>query len=210
MARTTPDVVAAGTLSARDQPTIAVGAERQLRPWADDDRDHVLQAFADPDIERWHLRRLPDTADAEAWIDARHDDWQQERGASWAVTNPDRGVVGQVALRGVNLAMGVSQVSYWVMPEARGRGVATTALRALTAWGLREVGFHRLWLMHSTRNGPSCTVAANAGYEAEGTLREALLHTDGWHDMHVHGRVAHGRRQVASRRSSFLPSPTRP
>lgn len=197
MLRTTPDVVAAGTLSGTEQPTIALADGRTLRPWTGDDRDTVLRAFADPGIQHWHLRRLTEPAHAEAWIRNHHDNWLEERGASWAVTAPDHGVVGQVALRGVNLAMGVSQVSYWVLPGARGRGVATTALRALTAWGLREVGFHRLWLMHSTGNDPSCAVATNAGYETEGTLREALLHADGWHDMHVHGRtVSHGARRV--------------
>ena len=36
---------------------------------------------------------------------------------------------------------------------------------------------------------PVLRVAAKAGFTAEGTLRSALLHADGWHDMHLHARV---------------------
>jgi [ribosomal protein S5]-alanine N-acetyltransferase len=39
-------------------------------------------------------------------------------------------------------------------------------------------------------NQASCRVGAKAGYELEGIMRGALLHADGWHDMHLHARVA--------------------
>ena len=32
-------------------------------------------------------------------------------------------------------------------------------------------------------------VAAKAGFALEGTLRSAMRHPDGWHDMHLHARV---------------------
>lgn len=79
-------------------------------------------------------------------------------------------------------------------PPARRQGVATAALQTLSDWAMGDVGFHRVWLMHSTQNAPSCKVAEATGHAPEGTLREALLHADGWHDMHVHGRVADSRR----------------
>lgn len=190
MPRTIEDVLPPGRLGSRDQPQVRTEQGLVLRPWRAEDAEVVREAFRDPDIERWHLRTLPEGSDATAWIEACGDDWAAERGASWAVTAGDGRVLGQVALRGVNLAMGVTQVSYWVLPEARRQGVATAALQALSDWALQDVGFHRVWLMHSTRNRPSCVVAEATGHQPEGTLREALLHADGWHDMHVHGRVA--------------------
>jgi RimJ/RimL family protein N-acetyltransferase len=33
-------------------------------------------------------------------------------------------------------------------------------------------------------------VAAKAGFDLEGTLRSAMRHPDGWHDMHLHARLA--------------------
>jgi hypothetical protein len=32
-------------------------------------------------------------------------------------------------------------------------------------------------------------VAGKAGFAFEGTKRSAVLHQDGWHDMHLHARV---------------------
>ncbi|MEU1023512.1 GNAT family protein, partial [Streptomyces sp. NPDC005904] len=51
-------------------------------------------------------------------------------------------------------------------------------------------GLHRLELTHATANEASCRVALKAGFPAEGTKRSALLHADGWHDMHLHARIA--------------------
>lgn len=76
-----------------------------------------------------------------------------------------------------------------VLPAARGAGVASRGLGALTAWALDEIGFQRLELDHSTRNLASCRVATKSGYFLEGTKRSAAVHDDGRHDMHLHARV---------------------
>jgi RimJ/RimL family protein N-acetyltransferase len=60
-------------------------------------------------------------------------------------------------------------------------------------WAFADLGLHRLEVRHSTANVASCRVASNAGFEPEGTLRSALQHPDGWHDMHVHSQIAPGR-----------------
>jgi RimJ/RimL family protein N-acetyltransferase len=44
-------------------------------------------------------------------------------------------------------------------------------------------------VQHAVANTASCRVALKAGYAYEGTRRSSVLHADGWHDMHVHGRV---------------------
>ena len=76
-----------------------------------------------------------------------------------------------------------------MLPAARGAGVASRALTAVSLWALGEAGFHRLELDHSTRNQASCRVAARAGFPLEGTKRSAAVHSDGRHDMHLHARV---------------------
>jgi ribosomal-protein-alanine N-acetyltransferase len=68
--------------------------------------------------------------------------------------------------------------------------VATRALCALSDWAFDDLGLHRLALLHATRNAGSCRVAHRGLYVAEGTLREQALHPDGWHDMHLHARLA--------------------
>jgi RimJ/RimL family protein N-acetyltransferase len=98
-------------------------------------------------------------------------------------------VLGRIALHGLNFDGGIADISYWVLPAARGAGVASRALSALTAWALDDIGFHRLQLDHSTRNHASCRVATKSGYLLEGTKRSAAVHDDGRHDMHLHARI---------------------
>jgi RimJ/RimL family protein N-acetyltransferase len=130
------------------------------------------------------------TIDQEAadWIDSWPARWRDETDAAWAVLDADT-VVGQVGLRRIDLAEGLAAVSYWVLPNARGRRVARRALATLTSWSFETLGLHRLALSHSTANPASCRVAQHAGFPAEGTKRGEGRHTDGWHDMHLHARL---------------------
>ncbi|MGH3544600.1 MAG: GNAT family N-acetyltransferase [Mycobacteriales bacterium] len=181
-----PPPIPQGGLRRHDQPTLTVD-ELVVRPWGSSDVDGVVSAYRDPDIQRWHVRTMTD-AEALDWVQCWSHRWSAETGAGWAIV--DAGVlVGRVSFRLLNLGDGYGEASYWVIPAARGRGVAARALAAVTDWMFELVGFHRMHLHHSTRNSASCRVAEKAGYSYEGTLREQALHTDGWHDMHLHARI---------------------
>jgi ribosomal-protein-alanine N-acetyltransferase len=175
-----------GTLASQPQPEIhAEGLV--LRPWRPADHGVVMAAYADPGIQRWHARTMTDD-EARAYIENWERRWCQETGAGWAVTEDDK-VAGQISLRTIDLREGLAEVSYWVLPEARGRRTAKRALTALSAWAFGELGLHRIEVLHSTRNEASCRVATAAGYALEGTKRSEAKHADGWHDMHVHACV---------------------
>lgn len=113
-----------------------------------------------------------------------------ERKPQWAVADAaDDRLLGRIALRDVVLDDGVAEIAYWTTAKARGQGVAARATRTLSRWALDEIGFQRLELLHAVANGASCRVATKAGFTVEGTKRSAVLHPDGWHDMHLHARV---------------------
>lgn len=177
--------LSAGVMSGTPQPTIAAG-DLVLRPWAASDIDVIVEAYRDPSIQRWHVRSMT-TDEASAWIQKYAARWDAETGAGWAVET-DGQVIGRVGLR-TNLSSGTAEAGYWVMPDARGRGVATRVLMAVTDWAFTDVGLHRVELEHSTVNEASCRVATKAGFSAEGTKRSSGRHADGWHDMHVHARI---------------------
>ncbi|MFI7606432.1 GNAT family N-acetyltransferase [Micromonospora sp. NPDC049366] len=182
--------LAPGALARLTQPELG-GDRVRLRPWRPDDGPAVAAAYADPAIRRWHCRSMTDD-EARDWIDAWPRRWHGETGAGWAVVDADDpgGVLGQISLRRLDLAEGLAEVSYWVLPAARGRRVAPSALAALAGWSFTVLGLHRVELAHSTANPASCRVAERAGFAAEGTKRAEALHTDGWHDMHLHARLA--------------------
>lgn len=175
-------------LSGRPQPRLRDAAV-VLRPWSDGDAAGLVSAYSDPDIQRWHCRSLDD-GEAASLIREWRDGWAAGTGASWAVTDPWHGdLLGRVAFRDVDLADGTAELAYWVLPAARGRGVAATAVRTVSRWAFDEIGFQRLELEHSVANIASCRVALATGFAAEGTLRASARHTDGWHDMHLHARL---------------------
>ncbi|MGA4843020.1 GNAT family N-acetyltransferase [Streptomyces sp. G45] len=185
------DVVRPGTFAERDQPALPASGGLRLRPWDPEDAPAVYAAFQDPLLQRWHARVADSVDEARAWIETWREEWYEEKSAQWAVVDADSdAVLGRVALRMIALGDGQAEMAYWTAPGARGRGVASRGVQALTSWALDEVGLHRLELTHSTENEASCRVALRAGYAAEGTKRSALLHEDGWHDMHLHARIA--------------------
>lgn len=182
--------IAAGSLSQSTQPTIAVGGIALLRPWVLDDAAAAVEAFDDPAIRRWHVGRADSIDEARDLIAHWQSGWPNEAEANWALVDANTdGLLGRVALKGLELLDASAEVAYWMCPASRGWGLCTRAVAALSEWAFREAGFHRLELEHSTQNLPSCRVAIKAGFREEGIRRSAALHADGWHDMHVHARL---------------------
>lgn len=195
-------VVSPGAMASELQPDIIIDDELLLRPWGPNDVVVAIEAYATPDIQHWHFRRLDSDSEAANWIVGLDLGWVEERCATWAIVDRPEGIViGRVAVY-TNLEDGYGEVSYWVLPEARSQGVATRACVVATEWA-HALGLHRIQLEHSTRNEASRRVALKAGFVEEGVRRGANLHADGWHDMRLYSHLANdparapGRRQQA-------------
>lgn len=188
MGKLIPPVVTAGTLALAEQPTVTIDDELTLRPFVATDAAAVVDAFSTADIQFFHFRRYDDETEAREWIETCTAAWRAERSANWAIVDGDDCVLGRVAIH-PNLEDGIGSVSYWVVPRARGRGVATRACRAATRWA-HELGIHRVQLEHSVHNAASRRVAQAAGFVEEGIRRGANLHADGWHDMVLYSHLA--------------------
>ncbi|MEV4478221.1 GNAT family N-acetyltransferase [Micromonospora coxensis] len=162
-----------------------------LRPWRVEDAPAVLDALREPAIARWNPSRWvsDDLAGATDWVRYRAD-WSGGDHVSLAVASEtDGSLLGSVSLheiRGEDASIG-----YWTVAAARGAGVASRAVSALTGWAFTELRLHRIELCHAVANLASCRVAERAGYRAEGILREAFRYGDGLrHDEHLHARLA--------------------
>jgi len=182
--------VPAGTMSALSQPTLGAEVGLIIRPWVLSDSPDVLKAFSDPAIRQWHMLALQTESEACDWIAVRQKSWQEEKGANWAIGDQATGaIIGRIGLRDVNLYVGQAEFTYWMLPHARGQGAAARAVRAITKWCFDKIGLHRLIITHSTVNVASCKVADKADFIYEGTMVSQLKHADGWHDMHIHGKI---------------------
>jgi RimJ/RimL family protein N-acetyltransferase len=187
------------------QPTIDVG-DFLLRPWLAADDRYVIEAFSDPEIRGWSGCRIDSPEHAAKWISQWPEKWRQRTAASWAVVPAaDRGrVVGQVALRSLWVGE-MAEISYWVMPDHRGQGIAPRATTALASWALDRFDLTRLEIVHSVRNRASCRVALKAGFAPEGIKRSLQRHEiGGVHDMHMHSRVRPAQTRVRTLDTALL------
>jgi RimJ/RimL family protein N-acetyltransferase len=183
-------VLVPGDLAKSEQPRLRADGNLLLRPWRLTDAPDLLAALGDPSIQYWNLCEGGSEEDARDWIEQGHRAWQAESEGHWAVVDAATdALAGKVSLRHIIPLLGCAEVTYWTLPAARGTGVSPHAVAALCAWAFEDAGFHRLELSHSAANPASCRVAEKSGFAHEGTRRSALLHADGWHDMHLHGRL---------------------
>ncbi|MGV9694802.1 GNAT family N-acetyltransferase [Streptomyces sp. NPDC003470] len=164
------------------------GSEADVRTW--------LSGYQDPDFQRWNtpLRPMSDLRAARESLRARARDADEGRSASFRITDgADGTTLGHVGVNEINLPLKLARVGYWVLPGARGRGVATRALLLASRWAFAELGVHRLELGHAVGHDASCRVAERSGYRYEGTMRDALLEAgrhDAFRDAHLHARLA--------------------
>jgi RimJ/RimL family protein N-acetyltransferase len=87
----------------------------------------------------------------------------------------DRSLLGGVTLRHFDPMRGVIEVGYWLLPHARGRGLATHAVRAAA----REAFASGLWRVEAhvrIGNAASERVLERAGFTREGIKRRFLRH----------------------------------
>jgi RimJ/RimL family protein N-acetyltransferase len=149
-----------------------------LRPWRLEDVPAVTAACQDAEIVRW-LSFVPQPYTEE---DARFyvEDCiaAPEERKPFAITNAETGeVIGSIDMR-IN-RMHTGHVGYWLAAEARGRGLTTAALRALSRWAIEDLGLGRVELVTDPDNLASQRVAEKAGFQREGVLRSILLNRDG-------------------------------
>lgn len=132
-----------------------------LRQWRLTDADWYAQAAHDPEIQRYTTESPTLTApEVRAAIVALAD---QTDTVGFVVCDAATGQrLGNIALRH---DASIGEVSYWVAASARGRGVATRALRLFSDWAFAGLGLSEVRLWTHADNAASRLVAERAGYQ---------------------------------------------
>jgi RimJ/RimL family protein N-acetyltransferase len=190
--------------SLRDQSLTGPHAELRghglaLRPWdagSGTDIDTWLRGMRDPEFRRWNtpLRLVSDRRSARESLLARAQSAMEGTSVSFRVGDAHTGeALGHIGINEIKYHLKTARVGYWVLPEARGRGVATRALLLAADWAFGELGLHRLELDHAVGHQVSCRIAERCGFAHEGTLRGAIFQEgrhDAFRDAHLHARLA--------------------
>jgi [ribosomal protein S5]-alanine N-acetyltransferase len=142
-----------------------------LRPLRLDDAGPYAAAFeSDP-----HLGRLlgvehdPDVASVRARAEqaaARAHDGNEVELAIDA-----DGFAGAATLHAFDWRHRRGEVGFWLAPDARGRGLATRAVRLLIGWAFGALGLLRLEMTTTPDNAGAAAVAVRLGFVREGVLR---------------------------------------
>jgi RimJ/RimL family protein N-acetyltransferase len=150
-----------------------------LRPWEAGDAPAVTAACQDPEIARW-LPFVPSPyteTDAREFLEQSRLSWDLGDAYSFALVGDEDELLGSIGMRVLRFSTG--HIGYWVSRGARGRDIATNALKTLCRWAVDDLGLKRLELMTDPENIASQRVAEKAGFRREGILRSALEYRDG-------------------------------
>jgi len=109
------------------------------------------------------------TQSAAELLELNRSRWRDGSGPTFAICEAGNECVGHVFVN-----IGPTQrgtIGYWLLPESRGRGLATRAVRIVSRWAFDVLGLARLQLLAEPSNVASQRVAERSGFQREGVLR---------------------------------------
>jgi ribosomal-protein-alanine N-acetyltransferase len=153
-------------------------AEVRLRRWCLTDAGDVAVMIDDEHLRPWSTM----AADLDAWIQR---EVAEHRGPSRAICLPDDDrALGRVALRLPQFAseavrceavresdQPAGELSYWLVPEARGRGLACAAVQMMISSIPVATGLRSVVLDIEAGNDPSMRLAERLGAERRSPTR---------------------------------------
>lgn len=171
-------------------PVVITTRRLRLRPFVDADTPSVLALARDLAVDSANAVPVADLEQARqkarTWADST-----AGTHLSFAVTDTgDGAVLGHLSLHAIEVQHASAELGYSLLTSARGRGVATEAVQALTDWVFTSLPLARLRIIHALDNKASCGVAHRAGFGLEGVTRRSYRYGDGrLRDEHLHARV---------------------
>jgi RimJ/RimL family protein N-acetyltransferase len=162
----------------------------RLEPFGERHLAGVEAMLDDPDSLRF--TRIPEPVPvgfARIWLERFEEARCDGSREAFAIVDDSGDFLGIAVAPRIDRETQTAELGYVVAPHARGRGVATEALRRLTDWAL-EQGMHRLELLISVDNDASKKVAERCGYVREGVLRSLHFKQGLREDTEIWSRLA--------------------
>lgn len=145
---------------------------------------------------REHLRRwMPwvtennSVEDATRWLRASLEQFARNDGFQAGITL-NGAVVGAIGFHAIDWANRKTTIGYWLSADAQGRGIMTTACRAMVGHALVELGLNRVEIRCGTGNVRSRRIPERLGFTLEGVMRETEWLHDHFGDLAVYSMLA--------------------
>ena len=161
----------------------------RLREVRADDAQGLYAVHSDAQVMRyWGYPAWTDIAQAHAKVADIARQRANEPILVWAVADRDSdALIGSIALFFINQVQGRAEIGYSLASAWQGRGLAREALLAVLAHAFEGMGLRRIEADVDPRNSPSCRLAENLGFRAEGLLRARWLVNDELCDSVLYG-----------------------
>jgi RimJ/RimL family protein N-acetyltransferase len=147
----------------------------QLTPLAEEHLPLLDALISDPETLRFtRIPEPPPPGFARRWLDAYEAGRRDGTREAFAAFDDEERFVGLALAPAIEPGAREAELGYIVTPDARGRGVATAMLRALTDWAFAQ-GILRATLIINIENTASERVAQRCRYVREGVLRSIFI-----------------------------------
>ena len=164
-----------------------VGKKVRLRPVERGDLPRFVEWFGDPEVRRHLALYLPfSLAQEERWFESLLDRLERQGDVLLAIETADGVHIGNIGLHAINwkdrnaeLGITIGEKTYW------DRGYGTDAVRTLLGLAFREMNLHRVLLRVDTDNARGIRCYEKAGFQREGTSREAVFKGGTYRDQYV-------------------------
>lgn len=175
-------------------PTIRVDASITLSQIRRADKPAYIKHLNRSDSIHQNCASIPypyRNIDADQWLSkVVHESHSYNRCRNWAIRNPDGNLIGTIGLFNIE-PNHQAEIGYWLAEEYWGRGIATSATRAVTLHAFVEMNLAKVYAKVFCTNPASARVLEKAGFAREGTLRNHFLRKDEALDVHWYGRLRH-------------------
>lgn len=160
-----------------------------LRARTDDDLDVLYRLSAD--LDTWEERNPGGpTPRTRAQFDARLARAEEQDAAGDGVSfvvDVDGAAAGTASLFGIDPLARHAEAGISLVPEVRGKGVGTEAMRQLVEFGFVRLNLRRIHLQAIASNAGALRSYEKAGFVVEGRLREHAWVRGGYEDIVLMG-----------------------
>ena len=137
--------------------------ESMMRNWVSD--DNVQDMYGEPSY------KTPEAV--KGLLDKYIGGYKSDNYYRWAVIEKASGeCIGQIAYFLVDTNNHFGEIEYCIGTAFQGKGYATEATKAVTAYGFEKINFHKVQICVRPSNLPSKRVIEKCGFTYEGTLRD--------------------------------------
>ncbi len=162
-------------------------------PYVIDDVPRLFEAVIESkaQLSEWLPWCHPDYSidDSRSWVESQIVAFKEGTEYAFLIVNGNNRLLGGCGLNYIDRPNLRANLGYWVRSSDARKGIATEAVRLLTAWVFSQKEFRRLEILACEGNQASQRVAERSGATSEGVLRNRINLRGRLHDAVIYSIV---------------------